>query len=301
MSSASAARFCKALKSAAHAATPEGALARDEFFARRDLVAQVADGDGLGALAHRPEPRRLVVEERDGVCESGEGFGAEERAVGQLDARLLEREQVAGEVAAVHGRDVLRRERRERLGVVPVEEVAAELLELVEGADGQLQPLDEFERRGVAEVARGDRREQEQADVGRRRAVRDALGVFLKVVGREPVVRLPDELLEEAPRPARDEPRLARVRGVERLALRASGGCSPSARPAARAPTRGGTARRPVAPRGGRRRRARRRRAATATAGHMKRNIADGFLAPPRSACAAVIHSSSRFFETSLR
>src|ERR1043166_1443402 len=93
-------------------------------------------------LPRRAHALHFKAKQRNRVAESRERVRAEERALRQLDARLLEREQVAGQVAAVHGGDVLRRKRLKRARVIPVEEVAAELRHLSDGVEGQLQSFD---------------------------------------------------------------------------------------------------------------------------------------------------------------
>ncbi len=197
----------------------EGRRARDRVGAGRELGPQVIDGDDLRALPRRAHALHLKPQQRDGVAEPRERVRAEERALGQIDARLLEREQVAGEVPAVDGRDVLGFQRLQRARVVPVEEVAAELRHLTDGVEGQLQALDQFERARVTEVVRGGGRNQEQPDVGGRGAMgHHGLRVFLKIIGRQPLVFLRDERLEEAPRAPRDEPRLLLVGRREFLA-----------------------------------------------------------------------------------
>ena len=117
---------------------------------------------------------------------------------------LREREQMAGEVAAVHGRDVARLERAQLARVVPVVEVAAEALQARQRRERRLEPLHRVEEAEPAEVAGRDHRQQIEPDVGGRRAVRDDRPrVLLEVVGRQEGGPRPDEGLEEAPGPAR--------------------------------------------------------------------------------------------------
>jgi hypothetical protein len=61
------------------------------------------------------------------------------RLVHELQQRLLQGEQVPGEVAAVHRRDVAGRQRRQRGRVVPVVEVAAVALHRLEGPQRGLE------------------------------------------------------------------------------------------------------------------------------------------------------------------
>ena len=57
-----------------------------------------------------------------------------------------QRQQVAGQVAAVDGRDVGRRQRRQRARVVPVVEVPAIALQRQQRVEGRLQPIDDAGR-----------------------------------------------------------------------------------------------------------------------------------------------------------
>ena len=124
---------------------------------------------------------------------------------------------MAREIAAVDGRDVFRLHRAQILGGVPVEEVAAEALQLVQRRECRLQPLDGLERAAPAEIARRDAREQIEPDVRRRGAPRDdGLRAFLEIVGREEIVRRRHEALEEAPCAPRDQAQAARVRRAQR-------------------------------------------------------------------------------------
>ena len=69
-------------------------------------------------------------------------------------------------------------------------------------AERRLEPLDDPGGADVAEVVRGERRQQLQADVGRRRAMRDRVGaIFLVVVGDQPVVGRREQFFEEEPGP----------------------------------------------------------------------------------------------------
>ena len=105
--------------------------------------------------------------------------------------------------------------------VVPVVEVAAEALERVACVASVASSRSTVSSDAdPAEVAGGDRREQVEPDVRRRRAMRDdRLRILLEVVGRQDVVLRPDEGLEEAPGAARDraqEPARPRRRAARR-------------------------------------------------------------------------------------
>ena len=79
----------------------------------------------------------------------------------------------AREVAAVHRGHVGRRQRRQRPRVVPVEQVAFERSSRSIVVERPVDPLHELGVVDESEVVRGERGEQAEADVGRRRAVRD--------------------------------------------------------------------------------------------------------------------------------
>ena len=123
----------------------------------------------------------------------------EERLVGQREQTRPQRQQMAGEVAAVDRRDVARRQRLQGPRVVPVVEVAVVALERCHGAKASRRALDQRAGGDVAEIVGGEVGEQRQADVGRRGAVGDHAGrVFLEVVGRQPVVLRADERSKNA-------------------------------------------------------------------------------------------------------
>ena len=78
--------------------------------------------------------------------------------------------------------------------------MTAKLSQLRKRREGQLLSLDEFEGADIAEVMRGQSREHQHPDVGRRGAVRDdGPGIFLEVVRRQPVVFSSHKSFEEAP------------------------------------------------------------------------------------------------------
>ena len=107
---------------------------------------------------------------------------------------------MAREVAAVHRRNVDRVQRLQRLGVVPVIKVAAIPFQARHRAQRAGRALDEASGRQVAEVIRGQIREQRQSHVGRRRAMRNhGHGMLLHIVRRQPIVFRADEGFEERP------------------------------------------------------------------------------------------------------
>src|ERR1041385_6629729 len=115
-------------------------------------------------------------------------------------------DQRTGQVSAVDGGDVFWLERPQVTRVVPVEDVTAKPFELFQSRKGTLQPLDKVTCPDPAEIARSSDGKKIEADIGGRRAMRDdRIGIFLKIVGRQEIVFLADELFEEAPRPAGGE------------------------------------------------------------------------------------------------
>jgi hypothetical protein len=136
--------------------------------------------------------------------------------LGQCQQAGTQRPQVAAEVAAVNGRHVGRPQRLQRLRVVPVEPVAAVAFEPIHRVQRRRGAGDQRRGGGVAEVVRGQRGQQRQADVGRRGAVRDALDRrLLHVVGRQVVVGRADKGLEERPVPPRQRAQRQRLFGVD--------------------------------------------------------------------------------------
>src|SRR5262249_50845884 len=109
-------------------------------------------------------------------------------------------------------------ERTSLPGVVPVVEVAAAALEGVQRVDGRGDAIERVENAQPAEVVSRERRQQIEADVGRRRAVRDhGLRVLLEVVRRYRVVLGTDEGLEEVPGPSRRPAQRAGIVVAQRL------------------------------------------------------------------------------------
>ncbi len=93
---------------------------------------------------------------------------------------------MAREIAAVDRGDVFRLQRAKVLGAVPVEEMAAEALELVQRRECRLQPFDGPERAAPAEIACRDAGQNVEPDIGGRGAPRDdGCRDLLEIVGRE--------------------------------------------------------------------------------------------------------------------
>ncbi len=183
-------------------------------------------GEQARAQGAQGQRARRVVLDRDqaveGVAQAGEGAARPDARLDQAEQARAQHQQVPGEVAAVDERHVARVQRLQGAGVVPVEEVAAVALEAVEGVERGGGALEQARQRDVAEVVGGEVGEQPQADVGRRGAVGDHLGgELLHVVGRQVVVLVADEGLEEAPGLARQALQELDLPGRQAVALRA--------------------------------------------------------------------------------
>ena len=109
------------------------------------------------------------------------------------------------EVAAVDRGDVARLQRQERMRFVPVQQMAAMVLQPVDGVERIGQPHGELAQSDMAELPGRERGQEHHADVGRRGAPRDLLvRRLLVVVGRQPVVLGAHEGLEIEPAAPRD-------------------------------------------------------------------------------------------------
>src|SRR5216683_1171544 len=125
---------------------------------------------------------------------------------------------MAGEISAVHRRDILGFERAQIAGGVPVVEMAAESLEAIHRGERRVEALGHLVRAGPSEVVRGDYGEKIESEIGWRGAMgNNRLRVFLEVVGREQVVLGGDELLEKTPGAAGGKAERVRDVGGERL------------------------------------------------------------------------------------
>ena len=88
--------------------------------------------------------RQRVGEDARGVEGAGAAAAAVRRRLRELAQPGGQRHQRAGQVAAVHGRDVARGERRQADRVVPVEQVALVALERLDGGERVLDPVREL-------------------------------------------------------------------------------------------------------------------------------------------------------------
>ena len=117
-----------------------------------------------------------------------------------LFAGTRHHQQVAGAVAAVHRRDIARRQHSQRARVIPVVEMACVARHALQRRQGGPQPRHQIRTADEADLARAGQHQQVHADVGRRRAVRHHLeGLHLHVVRRQEVVFLAHMPVIEAP------------------------------------------------------------------------------------------------------
>ena len=123
----------------------------------------------------------------------------------QLPAGPGHREQMAAQVAAVHGGHVHRQQCGTRQRVVPVEEMATVARQRRKRAERGLEARHQLGRVDPAEPIRAGRAQQVHADVRRRRAVRRHVARGgLQVVRRQVLVLRADAAFEEPPGVARD-------------------------------------------------------------------------------------------------
>ena len=115
----------------------------------------------IGGCAQR------FAQQRDAVLDACRDARFERLLRSHLVAGVCQRDQVGGEVTAVDRGDVPWLERPQVPGLIPVVEVPAKSLQPRHCIERRLQSLDRVERPGPAEVARGDDREQVQAEIGR--------------------------------------------------------------------------------------------------------------------------------------
>ncbi len=124
----------------------------------------------------------------------------EHRFVDQRQQARAQGQQVPGEVAAVHRRDVQRRQRLQALRVVPVVEMTAVARQLLHGHQRVAGAVEQAVDAEETEVEPGQVRQQRHADVGRRGTVGDHRArALLQIVRRQPVVGGADVGLEERP------------------------------------------------------------------------------------------------------
>ena len=177
----------------------------------------------------RREARHDLAQDRDRVLEPSPRRLAQDGRRRGVAAAALQGDQATGQVAAVHRRHVLRQQRLEALGVVPVEEMPLVARHSRHALERAAQSQRKLPRPEVAEVVGRHRREEHHADVRRRGSMRGLLArSLLVVVDGQPLIDGPDERLEEEPRPPRQEPQARAARHVERRVRGRAGGAQPS-------------------------------------------------------------------------
>ena len=127
-------------------------------------------------LPQRPELPAVVGQLGKALVEDGDAveYAVEialqmnRRRFGPFGAGRGHGDQMAGEVAAVDARHVERIERPERRRLVPVEQMAAMALHLLDGRDRRVDARGRVGQADPAEIARRDDRQQIDADIGRR-------------------------------------------------------------------------------------------------------------------------------------
>src|SRR6185295_18950946 len=97
-------------------------------------------------------------------------------------------------------RHVLRHQRQESSGVIPVEEVTVKAIQPLHRREAELEAFDELQRAYVTEIAGRGSGEQQHSDISRRGSMGEhGFGIFLKIVRCKPVVFFSDESLKELP------------------------------------------------------------------------------------------------------
>src|SRR5450759_2059469 len=118
----------------------------------------------------------------------------------QLLAGLSHREQMAAEIAAVHGGYIHRQQRRARLRVVPVQKVTEVARQCDQRSQRGLHPAKQLLRTNPAKLSGASHAEQVQADIGGRGTVRHhVVWCGLQIVWRQMVVVCNDVALKKAP------------------------------------------------------------------------------------------------------
>ena len=81
-------------------------------------------------------------------------------------AGIGDRDQVPGKIAAVHRRDIVRRQHGQSGGVIPVEEMPAMAWQGLHRGQRRLQPVSGFQQSGPAKVPRRHAGQKIQPDIG---------------------------------------------------------------------------------------------------------------------------------------
>ncbi len=171
-----------------------------------------------GFLLSRGFPvRRLderVRQHGQRVGEPSPGARREYGTRAQVEQSGAQRQQVPGQISAVHRGDVPRGKGLERLHIVPVEKMAAVSFHFFQDAQGISGPPHQVPGREVAEVVGAEVRQEREPDIGGgSHAGRARFGFFLVIVRGEPVAIGGDERFKKAPRFAADLPQVSRLPG----------------------------------------------------------------------------------------
>ena len=95
-------------------------------------------------------------EPTEGVAKAGEGLRAEDPVARDLVEPRGQRQQMTGEIPAVDRGNIHRLQWLERTCVVPVVEVTAVTLQLVDRSQCQGRAIDEFQCRDVTKIVRSE-------------------------------------------------------------------------------------------------------------------------------------------------
>ena len=169
-----------------------------------------ADRGERGAYLPQARRRRACSGQARHLLGRDGGDVGQPRVIGRHFGRVFlpalagvgERDQVAGQVAAVHGRHIARLQRAQVGRIVPIVEMPAEARHPRHGGQCRFQPLDGVQQPGPPKIMRGRGRQQIEADIGGRGPARQhGRRVLLEVVGRQHVVGRRHEGFEEPPGP----------------------------------------------------------------------------------------------------
>ena len=101
--------------------------------------------------------RRFFFDGGERVRQSGQHPFVDDFLIGKFEAGLLEYDQVSREIAAVNHRHVMRPQGLQAARVVPVEEMAAKLLQLFHAREGEFDSFEQLNQPQVTKVVGGER------------------------------------------------------------------------------------------------------------------------------------------------
>ncbi|MNF43877.1 hypothetical protein D3C84_249780 [compost metagenome] len=177
-----------------------------------DFLEAGAEGLHLAALLHGVSLQGLLRQQA-GIQDAAAN-GAVPRLLLPAIAAGGDHQQVAGQVAAVHRRDIGRLQGEQAAGVVPVEEVTLETGQTLHHGQGGFQPREGGAAPGPAKIIGRQGGEQIEPHVGGGGAMGDdLLRTLLHVVRRQLVVQIGDQGLEIAPGLAGNQAQLGGLGG----------------------------------------------------------------------------------------